>query len=43
MSPYEAFFRFSFGPLRPETFESDIALMKQVLDEYRADAAAGRR
>lgn len=40
VSPYDFFFRFSFGPLLPETFESDIALIKQVLDEYRADVAA---
>ena len=39
VSPYDSFFRFSFGPLLPETFESDIAIMKQVLDEYRSDAA----
>jgi aspartate/methionine/tyrosine aminotransferase len=38
-SPYESFFRFSFGPLLPESFNSDIALLKRVLDEYRADAA----
>lgn len=38
VSPYGSFFRFSFGPLLPESFESDVALMKQVLDEYRADA-----
>ena len=37
VSPYASFFRFSFGPLLPETFASDIAIMKQVLDEYRAD------
>ena len=37
VSPYESWFRFSFGPLLPETFESDVALLKQVLDEYRAD------
>ena len=36
-SPYESFFRFSFGPLLPESFESDIALLRQVLDEYRAE------
>ena len=35
-------FRFSFGPLLPETFESDIAIFGQVLEEYRADVAAGR-
>jgi aspartate/methionine/tyrosine aminotransferase len=37
-SPYESFFRFSFGPLLPETFEADVALLRQVLDEYRAEA-----
>jgi aminotransferase len=42
VSPYANWFRFSFGPLLPETFESDIAIMTQVLDEYRADVAAGR-
>ena len=42
VSPYHAWFRFSFGPLLPETFESDVALFGQVLDEYRADVAAGR-
>ena len=36
--PYDSFFRFSFGPLLPETFESDVAILKQVLDEYRAEA-----
>lgn len=36
-SPYESFFRFSFGPLLPESFESDIALLRKVLDEYRAE------
>jgi len=40
-SPYGNMFRFSFGPLLPETFESDIALMKEVLDQYRADVAEG--
>eukprot|EP01048_Picozoa_sp_COSAG05_P028434 COSAG05_NODE_8822_length_669_cov_0.631579_1_plen_54_part_00 len=38
---YHRFFRFSFGPLLPETFESDVALMKDVLDEYVRDVAAG--
>jgi aspartate/methionine/tyrosine aminotransferase len=41
VSPYESWFRFSFGPLLPETFQSDIALFGQVLEEYRADVAAG--
>ena len=36
-TPYGRFFRFSFGPLLPETFESDIALMEQVLEEYKKD------
>ena len=38
-SPYLDMFRFSFGPLLPETFESDIQLMKEVLDEYQREAA----
>ncbi len=42
VSPYENWFRFSFGPLLPETFESDIAILGGVLDAYRADVAAGR-
>ncbi len=42
VSPYDSFFRFSFGPLLPETFESDITIMREVLEEYRADVAAGR-
>ena len=41
VSPYENWFRFSFGPLLPETFESDIAILGQVLEEYRADLSAG--
>ena len=40
-SPYMNMFRFSFGPLLPETFDSDIQLMTEVLDEYRADVARG--
>ncbi len=42
-SPYDAYFRFSFGPLLPETFESDIAILSRVLGEYRADAAKSKR
>mmetsp|Transcript_1626 Transcript_1626/g.4988 ORF Transcript_1626/g.4988 Transcript_1626/m.4988 type:complete len:464 (-) Transcript_1626:161-1552(-) len=38
VSPYTNFFRFSFGPLLPETFESDIQIMSEVLAEYRRDA-----
>jgi aspartate/methionine/tyrosine aminotransferase len=42
VSPYDSWFRFSFGPLLPETFESDVALLRQVLEEYRSDLRAGR-
>jgi len=38
LTPYERFFRFSFGPLLPETFEADIRLFSEVLDEYKRDA-----
>jgi len=38
VSPYTRFFRFSFGPLLPETFESDIQLFKEVYEEYKQDA-----
>jgi len=34
-------FRFSFGPLLPETFESDNQLMTEVLEEYQSDVAKG--
>ena len=37
VTPYPRFFRFSFGPLLPQTFDSDIALMKKVLEEYKRD------
>ncbi len=40
-SPYMNMFRFSFGPLLPETFEGDIQLMREVLEEYAADMASG--
>jgi len=40
VTPYESWFRFSFGPLLPETFESDVAIMSQVLEEYSADVHA---
>lgn len=36
-SPYLRFFRFSFGPLLPETFESDIALFAEVYEQYKKD------
>ena len=41
VSPYASWFRFSFGPLLPETFESDVAILGNVLEEYRSDALAG--
>ena len=37
ISPYARFFRFSFGPLLPETFEDDIKLFGDVLAEYKKD------
>ena len=40
VSPYDTWFRFSFGPLLPETFEHDVTLLRQVLEEYRADVCA---
>lgn len=42
VSPYMNMFRFSFGPLLPESFDEDIKLMREVLDEYKADLAAGK-
>jgi DNA-binding transcriptional MocR family regulator len=37
VTPYARFLRFSFGPLLPETFESDIQIFSEVLEEYRLD------
>ena len=37
VSPYSRFFRFSFGPLRPETFDSDIELFRGVFEDYRKE------
>ena len=37
VTPYARFFRFSFGPLLPETFESDIKIFSEVLEEYKRD------
>ncbi|MCZ6602229.1 MAG: pyridoxal phosphate-dependent aminotransferase [Planctomycetota bacterium] len=31
-SPLQSFFRFSFGPLDPESFESDIEILQRALD-----------
>ena len=31
-SPLRDFFRFSFGPLKPESFDSDISILKQALN-----------
>jgi len=41
VSPYMRMFRFSFGPLLPETFEDDIKIMTEVLEEYKRDVASG--
>lgn len=40
--PYERFFRFSFGPLLPETFESDVQIFREVLEQYKRDASRSR-
>jgi len=37
VSPYSRFFRFSFGPLLPETFDSDIQLFTEVFEQYKKD------
>ena len=37
VTPYERFFRFSFGPLLPETFEDDIQLFREVYEQYKSD------
>ena len=33
-SALKQFFRFSFGPLDQNTFESDINIIKEVLNNY---------
>jgi len=40
VTPYSRFLRFSFGPLLPETFESDVQLFSEVLDEYRLEVGS---
>jgi len=42
-TPYERFFRFSFGPLLPETFESDVALFAKVLNAYKKEMGVGSK
>ena len=37
VTPYSRFFRFSFGPLLPKTFESDIQLFTEVFQQYKKD------
>ena len=37
-TPYERFFRFSFGPLLPESFETDINLFREVYEAYKRDS-----
>lgn len=41
-TPYDRFFRFSFGPLPPESFEDDIRLFGQVLEKYKSDMGLSR-
>jgi len=36
-TPLKSFFRFSFGPIHPEEFESDIEIMRTTLHEYMRD------
>ena len=36
-TPYTRFFRFSFGPLLPETFEADIKLFQEVYASYKRE------
>ncbi|CAD7953870.1 unnamed protein product [Amoebophrya sp. A120] len=36
-SPYLRFFRFSFGPLLPETFEEDVKIFSEVYKQYKKD------
>jgi hypothetical protein len=31
-SPLATFFRFSFGPLAPESFESDVEILQRALE-----------
>jgi aspartate/methionine/tyrosine aminotransferase len=40
VTPYARFFRFSFGPLLPETFDTDIQLFNEVLDEYKLEVGS---
>lgn len=37
VTPYSRFFRFSFGPLLPESFDSDIDLFRRVLEAYKEE------
>jgi aspartate/methionine/tyrosine aminotransferase len=43
VTPYERFFRFSFGPLLPESFEDDIQLFKEVYQAYCLEVAENSR
>ncbi len=43
VSPYMDMFRFSFGPLLPETFESDIELLSEVLERYKEDIKSSQQ
>ena len=35
ISPLKSFFRFSFGPLKLESFDEDIKLLKNILDSFK--------
>ena len=39
-TPYARFFRFSFGPLLPESFDSDVHIFKEVFEQYKNDIMA---
>ena len=41
-TPYKRFFRFSFGPLPPESFDSDVAILSEVLEQYKRDVKVQR-
>jgi len=43
VTPYGRFFRFSFGPLPIESFESDIALFRKVFEEYKRDCGVSTK
>ena len=42
-TPYARFFRFSFGPLLPESFDSDVRVFKEVFEQYKNDIMASEQ